>query len=376
MHRYLWFVFVVLTSCVNREQKVYEVPEELEPHVASFIVEAANRGKRLVIDDLIIDYRDNIFIKQKKAAGLCTRRYGHTPVIHIDSNSVNWKASAAAREQIIFHELCHCILGRSHTDDTLPNGNYKSIMRSGGETLYGPYLTAYKRAHYIDELFEPDISNPPWSQIIESYFTETNFKDTIYNEFFMDSIFVDTVLTANPLKVDSIQYGNWMLGENENTSRQVKNNHLEFKSISKGSYFIPFEVKLDTFDYFQIDVFFKFYEGNKGNACFYWGGSYIGDLYSIAISNNGYVSIGLSGQGTMFAKKGCLIFEDQINQLTIRKKNGNYFFFINQQLVDNQHFEALKGNLMGIGVSNGPTTVLWDGIVITAGKSRDSSEKK
>jgi hypothetical protein len=71
-----------------------------------------------------------------------------------------------------------------------------------------------------------------------------------------------------------------------------------------------------------------------------------------------------------------LIFEDQINQLTIRKKNGNYFFFINQQLVDNQHFEVLNGNLMGIGVSNGPTTVFWDGIVITAGKSRDSSEKK
>lgn len=374
MQKIIFVFFIALTACVNRPEKVYEVPEELQPFVETFMVEAASRGKRLVIDDLIIDYRDNIFIKQKKAAGLCTRRYGHTPVIHIDTSSANWKASAATREQIIFHELCHCLLGRSHSDDTLQNGNFKSIMRSGGETLYGPFLTSYKRAHYIDELFDPSVANPPWSQTIESYFTENNFNDTVYSEFFMDSIFVDTIFTANPLKIDSIQYGNWMLGENEYTFRQVKNNKLEFRTKTKGSFYIPFEVVLDTLENFQIEVYFSFDNGNNGNACFYWGGSYIGDLYTIAIAKNGFVSIGLSGEGTMFAKKGFDIRDEALNKLTIRKKNNNYFFFINERLIDNQQFEPLNGKMMGIGVSNGPTVVFWDGIVITTARQLDTSK--
>lgn len=62
------------------------------------------------------------------------------------------------REQFIFHSLAHCLLGREHDDSKLPNGEWKSLMRSE------PYLSGNgeaidfigeKRAYYIAELFDP-----------------------------------------------------------------------------------------------------------------------------------------------------------------------------------------------------------------------------
>jgi hypothetical protein len=65
------------------------------------------------------------------------------------------------REQFIFHSLAHCLLGRGHDDSKLPNGEWKSLMRSepylsgNGEAI--DFIGA-KRDYYIAELFDPSTS--------------------------------------------------------------------------------------------------------------------------------------------------------------------------------------------------------------------------
>lgn len=59
--------------------------------------------------------------------GLCS--YGQNPTVTIDQGY--WStASEIDRQELIDHELGHCILGRQHRNDTLPNGNPASIMNA------------------------------------------------------------------------------------------------------------------------------------------------------------------------------------------------------------------------------------------------------
>ena len=64
-----------------------------------------------------------------------------------DNSSELWK------ELVVFHELGHCVLGRSHLETAFLDGICKSIMRSGS----GPCIDNYNgltREYYVDELFE------------------------------------------------------------------------------------------------------------------------------------------------------------------------------------------------------------------------------
>lgn len=80
------------------------------------------------------------------------------------------------REIAIFHELGHAILKRQHTNETLPNGDFKSIMFPTPYDLYTLY-TPEKRKYYLDELFYPFAATPIWAEA-----------KTTSTEIFSDSI--------------------------------------------------------------------------------------------------------------------------------------------------------------------------------------------
>lgn len=364
-------------SCVDREAKVYEVPSEVQPYVESFIVEAAERGKRLVIDDLIITYKYNIFTAKAHAAGICRKRFGHTPIIHIDTTSSNWKNSEMSREQLIYHELCHCLLDRRHKDDLLMNGNYASIMKTNGETLYGPLLNKFKREYYLSELFNPNTDPPSWAQVLETATTHFHYTDTVFIDHFGDEVlFIDSLGNAflDSTWVDSLTYRAWPLAEDIKTRRWVREGRLELTSFDRGVFFIPFETDLNLFDNFQIEVDMALVT-DAGNMAFYWGGSNTKDMYVVTISNNGFVSIGHTGLGTMAAKSGNELAQGDYNRLIIRKKDAFYFIFLNEKLIDNLSFEPINGNMMGVGVSGAPTELWVDRIAIFGADSLVSKVK-
>lgn len=93
--------------------------------------------------------------------------YGDT-LIYI-SESFWDTADIQFREQLIFHELGHCVLSRDHRDDPLRDYSTSSWMTSkiygegGGMDLYSPLW----REYYLEELFElfrqPNLlDGPPW----------------------------------------------------------------------------------------------------------------------------------------------------------------------------------------------------------------------
>jgi hypothetical protein len=370
VYRYfLIFFVVILTACADRSAKVYDVPAEVHPIVETFIFEAGIRGKRLKVDDLVITYENNLFSDYNKAAGICRRRYGHTPVIHIDTNSANWKTSEMSREQLIFHELCHCLLGRGHKDDLLQNGNFASIMKSTGEVLYGPMLTSHKRAYYLDELFNPNAEHPAWAQNTETAQTFFPATDTLFLERFGEETSTDSLSFSDTIPQDTLFFKDWLLGEGLSTRRTIRDGLLQLESFEKGTYFISYNTDLTDWDNFQISIQLALVKGKHTRMAVYWGGSQANDLFSFTLTEDGYATVGNTAIGAVFAKSKLKVENGAFNQLIIRKKDCCYYIFLNDTLVDNMRFESLNGSLMGIGISGDPGEVWVNEILITAFQS-------
>lgn len=359
------FLCVLIVSCQNRKKKVYQVPDEIQPIVSTFIIEAYKRGHRLVIDDLIITYKYNIITSGVHAAGLCRTRFGHTPIIYIDTTTLNWRNSEMSREQLIFHELGHCILGRSHTRDTLQNGQPASLMRPTGETLYGSIMSQYKRDYYLDELFNPLIDKPSWAQVTEMYEDPFTTLDTVFYESFqVDSIY-ELYESDSLLMVDSLFIEKWSLGENSVSRRSIKDGQLEIESFKLGTYFVPFSTELDTQSNFEIRFTSTIHSASKGSASFYWGGENVRDVFALVINKSGYVSIGQVDKGVVAAKYDVPVFLNARNEVLIRKVGGYYYFYINGYFIDKLSFVPFRGNLFGFGVSGQLSKLSIDNILVT-----------
>ena len=141
-----------------------EVEEEFQSHYDHFIAEA-----KRIAPDKELEFR-SIKIKfgpvtpaegytEEETLGGCEIRairddgsiyWGNTILI----NSVVWeKLSETQREVVIFHELGHCLLGRTHEDGLIVKYRtrvFKSIMNKNiiHESTYSKY-----KDYYMSELF-------------------------------------------------------------------------------------------------------------------------------------------------------------------------------------------------------------------------------
>lgn len=165
------FMGIPLTGCEQGFEPIYEVTGDLRIHVDTFLAEAAIRGHDLTIDNLIIEYDPEL---ASSTCGICNS--------HSQSNDIqkvikiNPNCTITYNEQIealVLHELGHCVLGRPHDADLLPNGDPKSIMTPRNTDLYAPcvYQIAeedcnftFKRGYYLDELFDESTPVPEWAK--------------------------------------------------------------------------------------------------------------------------------------------------------------------------------------------------------------------
>ena len=87
---------------------------------------------------------------QYKIVGLCTR-YEGDPVPHIIIDTAFWNTALdRQREELMFHEMGHCVLNREHRNDVGKDGCPMSIMN--WETVSVVCLEKYTQ-YYYDELF-------------------------------------------------------------------------------------------------------------------------------------------------------------------------------------------------------------------------------
>jgi len=157
-------------GCQKKNDFVYDVPREFEPHVRQFIAEAAARGQQISIANLIIRYELSPTVMFCATSNVISTGNEVQKIISIKSTTC-WQ-NETQLETIIFHELGHCILGRDHENSLMPKGDPQSIMFLDNSELYSPCTNTtgsscdllYRRAYYIDELFNPATPLPDWGK--------------------------------------------------------------------------------------------------------------------------------------------------------------------------------------------------------------------
>ena len=163
---------IFVTGCSKDDDfnPVYNVPAEYQPFIDAFILEAAHRGYSLEINNLIIDYDATIEQPHCARCNSSSLEKDIQKVVSINPNIKCWFTDEE-HETLIFHELGHCILGRLHDNDLLPNGDLKSLMNANDLSVYssciypvdnGPCDDSFKRPYYMDELFDEGTPVPDW----------------------------------------------------------------------------------------------------------------------------------------------------------------------------------------------------------------------
>lgn len=172
MRAFLVLLIITISGCADENifEPTYDIPEELEPIVDAFIDEAASRGELIEKTNLIIQYDQNL-----EGCGRCNSIGSLETIqkkITINPNGLCW-TSELQKEGLLFHELGHCILGRLHIEQLLPNGDPKSLMVDDKTDLYTGCVyqfgeedncnNTFKREYYLDELFDPNTPVPAWA---------------------------------------------------------------------------------------------------------------------------------------------------------------------------------------------------------------------
>ena len=146
------FIVVFLTACAPSQPapiKVVSIESTYQPYVDAFQERAREIGTNVSIANLIIQsvpqLSTNIIAQCEHST---INGVDQPPTISV--SQLYWKNfDVTYREQVIFHEMGHCVLNRVHRPE-LNSGIPISIMNPysfGGN----PYVSNYKQ--YINELF-------------------------------------------------------------------------------------------------------------------------------------------------------------------------------------------------------------------------------
>jgi hypothetical protein len=136
---YLAFIWSLVGCGIQEQEQRPEFNRVLkvdgfEHYVNLFQEQAADLGQDIQVSDLVIRFKHIPIEDEKVTLGVCWRGGNHSPTIDIDPE--HWKGmSMVQRELLMFHEMGHCVLRRSHVED------YVSIMN--------PYLIS--RTEFIKD---------------------------------------------------------------------------------------------------------------------------------------------------------------------------------------------------------------------------------
>ena len=176
--KFLLFIFIL--GCTKDNQQLEPNIPEYNPslhsginlsfanYVKKFYDEANIRGKNenniigKAIEDLKLEFDSDLTNYCGYALSFNT---SNSPHVIISDRATCWNdRSATDKEILIFHELGHAILKRSHDDTRMSNNHRKTMMFSGNQ--FGLYKKEEidKRRYYLDELFDVTTPEPNWAK--------------------------------------------------------------------------------------------------------------------------------------------------------------------------------------------------------------------
>lgn len=146
----LIYAFTLLGCGPEGQMHRIAIDPDLAPYYQGFVFEAEKQQVNLNVRDLVLEFIGRF--TDPSTLGLC--RYGLVPTVNISREKWGYM-NDLDREQVVYHELGHCILGRGHIHEiVVDNGEY--IFKS----LMDPFLFNYRmyqdhHVYYMHELFHP-----------------------------------------------------------------------------------------------------------------------------------------------------------------------------------------------------------------------------
>jgi len=129
-------LLLIITISTGCGKSIYLVTGDFQPFIDNF-----SALYKEPIADLIVEFGDTNY-EANRVIGTCY--YGTVPRIVINSDF--WERSSYYDKQVLlYHELGHCVLGRSHRDDLTVESRPLSIMNSFhiGQFWYTGYMDEY-----------------------------------------------------------------------------------------------------------------------------------------------------------------------------------------------------------------------------------------
>lgn len=167
MKRILFLMFISLAACAPHKHQV-SVDPAAKPQFDSFVAEATTQGAPVTIDDLIIRFDDlgGTLSNGTFTGAICNRQDNKTPEIVINRNEVLGKvmfsqSSATSQQELVWHEMGHCVLGRAHLQATFSAPNQWGMIPDSimYPVLMSDLILNTFADHYSGELFHPTVNN-------------------------------------------------------------------------------------------------------------------------------------------------------------------------------------------------------------------------
>lgn len=322
---FLGLALLTLFAACNKGGR-YDVPPEVDVYVQRFIEEGNKRGHDIKIKRLKVTYNEDLELEEGNVIGRCAQGFEspRKPIIELHPDFE--LLSPEAQEQLVFHELGHCILDRHHDDRIMANGHFESTMNSH----FWNYIAGqdYKREHYLDELFSDEVNAPSWVNFGFAYSdVDPATKTVVFEDEFNDNSNGWNAPAGHFLAVHN---GNLELGANSNTGASVLAN-----------------VNVPNASNYEIEAIIKLRRDHNFPAGLVWNAAEEFNLYGFNL--DGETSIGdLQFDNNLVTATPCGLSETGFNKLTVRYQDGTLYFFLNERQVDQA--ETTNFNLNSIGL--------------------------
>ena len=324
----LFIPITFLCSGCNDDEVQYEIDSTLKPYLHLFLNEAKERGVNInpQEDGLIMKFSN----LKAPTIGLCT--YSQPILVEIDRSyweeTANYADKDMLRENVVFHELGHGLLNRDHTNVSLDNNEWRSIMCGGEKYMdraWNINYNGYRREYYLNELFNFSEKHPEWAKSG----TFDGNKGELYAEINLQE---EQYIEKNGI-IFQIKDGEYSISRNDNNTNNI-NTELLFGELFEDFYFETTISCPITIENQIIGISAGYSKSNKEDAFHYLyltqNNKYMDSRYYIAHSDC---------MGPFAEILQPRLNTSKFNHFAIQKCNNELFFYVNNQLVYRNDYE-------------------------------------
>jgi len=362
-------LMVIFTFSSCKDHNEYRVGSEFSEYLQRFQNDAAKRGRTFNVETegLIIEFAN----LKDNTAGLT--HYEDPIRVEIDEtywNDISETAGAdLMKEDLIYHELGHGLLNRTHLNDAFENGDWKSMMCGGDKVNDRAWNINYhgeRRAYYLDELFDESTSAP-------------NFAST---QFLTDTTGFSI---SRKLSFDTPAESGLVISDNAQYKTSIENNsRLCFQSKVAEVYLVYLRdtlINLQSDFSFQLTIQASSLDANDQFGLVFGTvpvktNSYSESVDYFTINNNQKMYMGNRTWYSFFTELAKpSILANGKNTLKVFKISGMLYYFINNQYCySNEMVGTDPGNHFGFMVPS-KGTVWLDNLIIKQKTGANKSSK-